>query len=75
MPFICFPYLTNLIPLISSLIETARAKLGVSDEGDIQNVQARGSSRTGLGSTGLNTIHYADLHGIYAWLYSKPLMC
>ncbi len=43
--FVCLPYLTHLIQLISSLVETARHKLGVSDEGDIQNVQG---SRTGL---------------------------
>uniref|UniRef100_A0A672L6K0 Uncharacterized protein n=1 Tax=Sinocyclocheilus grahami TaxID=75366 RepID=A0A672L6K0_SINGR len=30
-PFVCLPYLTHLIPLISSLVETARTKLGVSD--------------------------------------------
>uniref|UniRef100_A0A8C1UDJ8 Tc1-like transposase DDE domain-containing protein n=1 Tax=Cyprinus carpio TaxID=7962 RepID=A0A8C1UDJ8_CYPCA len=51
--FVCLPYLTHLIPLISSLIETARTKLGMSALGDIQNVQGRGSSRTGLGSTAL----------------------
>ncbi len=30
-PFVCLPYLTHLIPLISSFVETARAELGVSD--------------------------------------------
>jgi len=30
-PFVCLPYQTHLIPLISSLVETARTKLGVSD--------------------------------------------
>ncbi len=57
--FVCLPYLTHLIPLISSLVETARHELGVSDKGlkgDIQNVQGRGSSRTGLGSTALGHI-------------------
>ncbi len=28
--FVCLPYLTHLIPLINSLVETARTKLGVS---------------------------------------------
>ncbi len=35
------PYQTHLIQLISSLVETARPELGVSDEGDIQNVYDR----------------------------------
>ncbi len=29
--FACLPYLTHLIPLINSLLETARTKVGVSD--------------------------------------------
>ncbi len=29
-PFVCLSYLTHLIPLISSSVETARTKLGVS---------------------------------------------
>ncbi len=29
--FVCLPHLTHLIPLISSLVETARTELGVSD--------------------------------------------
>ncbi len=37
--FVCLPYLTHLIQLISSLVETARHDLGVSDKGEIQNVQ------------------------------------
>ncbi len=57
-PFVCLLYLTHLIPLISSLVETARTKLGVSDQGDIQNVQVRGSSRTGLESTGTLSNNY-----------------
>ncbi len=34
-PFVCLPYLTHLIPLISSLVETAitNVQLGVSDYG------------------------------------------
>jgi len=35
--FVCLPHLTHLIQLISSLVETARLELGVSDKGDIQN--------------------------------------
>ncbi len=42
-PFLCLPYLTHLIPLISTLVETARTKLGVS-------------SRTGLGTTELEAL-------------------
>lgn len=39
--FVCIPYPTRiqLIQLISSLVETARPEVGVSDKGDIQNVQ------------------------------------
>ncbi len=33
-PFVCLPFLTHLILLISSLVETARTKLGVSDKRD-----------------------------------------
>jgi len=51
--FVCLPHLTHLIQLISSLVETARLELGVSDEGDIQNVQRWEVSRTGLRSTGV----------------------
>ncbi len=51
---VCLTYLTHLIWLISSLVEAARTKLGVPYYGDIQNVQGRWSSRTGLWSTALN---------------------
>jgi len=34
---VCLPHLTHLIQLISSLIETARPKLGVSDKGDTKH--------------------------------------
>ncbi len=57
-PLPCLPYLTHLIPLISSLVETAKTELGVLDKGDIQNVQDRGYSRAGLGSTGLTDCIY-----------------
>ncbi len=46
---ICFPNQTHLI----QLEETARPELGVSDKGDIQNMQCRGACRTGLKTTGL----------------------
>ncbi len=51
--FACLPYQTHLIQLICSLVETARPELGVSDKGDIQNVQGRGACRTGLKTTAL----------------------
>ncbi len=65
-PFVCLPFLTHLIPLISSLVETARTKLGVSDKRDIQNVQGRGSSRTALGTTVLekNVCLYFNVSGL-----------
>ncbi len=37
---------------------------GVLDKGDIQKVQGRGSSRTGLGSTGLEDFNSAEC-GLY----------
>ncbi len=43
-----------MIQLISSLVKTIINKLGVSDKGDIQNVQAWGSSRTCLKTTDLD---------------------
>ncbi len=39
--YVFLPYLTHLIPLINSLVETARTKLGVLDKGDIEKMQAR----------------------------------
>ncbi len=51
--FVCLPYQTHLIQLISSLAETARPELGVFEKGDIQNVQGRGACRTGLKTTDL----------------------
>ncbi len=51
--FVCLPYQTHLIQLISSSVETARPELGVPDKGDIQNVQGRGACRTGLKTTGV----------------------
>ncbi len=46
--FVCLPHLTHLIQLISSLVESARLKMGVAYEGDIQNVWWLGVPRTGL---------------------------
>ncbi len=41
--FVCLPDPTHLIQLTSSLVQTARLELGVSDKGDIQNVLYWGS--------------------------------
>ncbi len=54
--FVCLPYQTHLIQLISSSVETARPELGVPDKGDIQNVQGRGACRTGLKTTVLDRL-------------------
>lgn len=40
--FVCFPHLTYLNQLISSLVEMARPDVGVSVKGDIQNMQCWG---------------------------------
>ncbi len=47
------PHLTHLIQIISTLLETARPDLGVPNKRDIQNVQGRGASRTGLKTTAI----------------------
>lgn len=47
---IYLPHLSHLIQLISTLVETVIAELGVTDEGNMQNVQCWGSW-TGLRST------------------------
>ncbi len=68
--FVCLPHLTHPIQLISSLVETARPELGVSDKWDIQNVQSRGASRTGLKTTDIDYnnksliahIHHRDVY-------------
>ncbi len=52
--FVCLPYQTHLIQLISTFVETAKPELGVSDKGDIKNVQGRGACRTGLKTTSLH---------------------
>ncbi len=54
--FECLPYLTHLFHVLQSLLTSWWVESGVLDKGDIQNVQGRGSSRTGLGSTDLK--HY-----------------
>ncbi len=51
--FVCLPYQTHLIQLISSLVETTSPESGVYDKGDIQNVQGRGACRTGLKTTAI----------------------
>ncbi len=40
--FVCLPNQTHLIQLMSSLEETPGREMGVSDKGDIQNVQCWG---------------------------------
>ncbi len=40
-----------MIQAISSLEETVRPELGVSDKEDTKNVQGRGACRTGLKTT------------------------
>ncbi len=43
--FACLLYKSHLIQLISSLVATPRPEMGVSDKGDMQNVQCWGGSR------------------------------
>ncbi len=64
-PFVCLSYLIHLIPLISSLVETARTKLGVW-LGRHDKCAGQGSSRTGLGSTGLG--YYFELYATHMTL-------
>ncbi len=69
----CLPYLTHLFQLISSLVETAKPELGVSDKGDVQNMQCLGASRTvlktsGLGHTEINILPHVTQN--YSSLYS-----
>ncbi len=52
-------WFSHLIQLISSLVETEKTELGVSDKGDIQNVQGRGACRTGLKTTALRHPFYS----------------
>ncbi len=59
--FVCLPYQTHPIQLISSLVETARPELSGSDKGDIQNMQGRGTCRTVLKTTGLEPRYTDDI--------------
>ncbi len=52
--FVCLPCQTHLIQVLQSLLTSWWVESGVSDKGDIQNVQGRGACRTGLKTTGLN---------------------
>ncbi len=54
--FVYLPHLTQLIQLISSLVESARLEMGVAYERDIQNVWWLGVPRTGLRTTGLEDL-------------------
>ncbi len=68
-PFVCFPYQTHLVKLISSLVETARPELGAFDKGDTQYMQGRGACRTGLKTTGLEDLNSAEC-GLFLWCLS-----
>ncbi len=46
---------------------------GVLDKGDMQKMQGRGSSRTGLGSTALNECHSKVFFFLCTLLFSKDL--
>ncbi len=46
--FVCLPCQTHLIQALQSLLTSWWVESGVSDKGDIQNVQGRGACRTGL---------------------------
>ncbi len=54
--FARLPHLTHLIQIISSLVETERPDLGVSNKGDIQHVEGKRASRTGLKTTDLELL-------------------
>ncbi len=69
--FVCIPYQTHLIQFISLLVETARPELGVSDKGDIQNVQGRGACRTGLKTTGLKHLCLSSFQHLLIHKYNQ----
>ncbi len=54
--FACFLYQSHLIQLISSLVATPRPEIGVSDKGDMQNVQCWGGSRNVFGNPWCNAL-------------------
>ncbi len=66
---LCLPNQTHLSQLISSLVQTARPELGVSDKGDKQNMQGRGAWRRGLKTTGLEDLNSAEC-GLFLWCLS-----
>ncbi len=53
--FVCLPNQTYPINFLQSLLTSWWVESGVLDKGDIQKVQGKGFSRTGLGST---AVHY-----------------
>ncbi len=55
--FVCLPNQTHPIHVLQSLLTSWWVDSGVLDKGDIQKVQGRGASRTGLGSTALDKIY------------------
>ncbi len=48
--FPCLPSQTHLIQIISSLVETPRPEMGVSEKGEMQNVHCWGASRNVVGN-------------------------
>ncbi len=55
---VCLPYQTDLIQALWSLLTSWWVESGLSDKGDILNVQGRGACRTGLKSTRVK--HWVD---------------
>ncbi len=49
--FVCLPFQTHPVQVLQSLLMSWWVESGVSDKGDIQNVQGRGACRTGLKTT------------------------
>ncbi len=63
----CLLYQSHLIQLISSLVATPRPEMGVSDKGDMQNVQCWGGSRNVFGNPCYRTNFSL---GPFSWLHS-----
>ncbi len=73
----CVSLIRHLIQLISSLVETARPELGVTEsETYIQNVQGRGACRTGLKTTAImlsKIAMHTSVEIIFKMLYTGRL--
>ncbi len=63
----CLLYQSHLFQLISSLVATPRPEMGVSDKGDMQNVQCWGGSRIVFGNPCYRTNFSL---GPFSWLHS-----